>query len=218
MADEKPTEPVSITGEDAEKAPKRPRNLYGYIRQAWKVPSKSYVKELAWARQIEWRRGPSFVRVEHPLRIDRARELGYRAKPGYVVVRAKVRRGGRRKPWPMGGRHPKRRGMNKITMGKSIQRMAEERVSKRHPNMEVLNSYWIGEDGGHKYYEVILVDPQHPAIKNDPKINWICEPQHRGRAFRGLTSAGRKGRGLMYKGKGSERSRPSIGAHDRKGK
>ena len=218
MADEKPTEPVSITGEDAEKAPKRPRNLYGYIRQAWKVPSKSDVKELAWARQIEWRRGPSFVRVEHPLRIDRARELGYRAKPGYVVVRAKVRRGGRRKPWPMGGRHPKRRGMNKITMGKSIQRMAEERVSKRHPNMEVLNSYWIGEDGGHKYYEVILVDPQHPAIKNDPKINWICEPQHRGRAFRGLTSAGRKGRGLMYKGKGSERSRPSIGAHDRKGK
>jgi len=218
MADEKPTEPVSITGEDAEKAPKRPRNLYGYVRQAWKIPSKSYVKELAWARQIEWRRGPSFVRVEHPLRIDRARELGFRAKPGYVVVRAKVRRGGRRKPWPMGGRHPKRRGMNKITMGKSIQRMAEERVSKRHPNMEVLNSYWIGEDGGHKYYEVILVDPQHPAIKNDPKINWICEPQHRGRAFRGLTSAGRKGRGLMYKGKGSERSRPSIGAHDRKGK
>ncbi len=218
MPDEKPTEPVSITGEETEKAPKRPRNLYGYVRQAWKVPSKSYVKELAWARQIEWRRGPSFVRVEHPTRIDRARELGFRAKPGFVVVRARVRRGGRRKPWPMGGRHPKRRGMNKITMGKSIQRMAEERVSKRHPNMEVLNSYWVGEDGGHKYYEVILVDPQHPAIKNDPKINWICEPQHRGRAFRGLTSAGRKGRGLMYKGKGAERSRPSIGAHDRKGK
>jgi len=218
MPDEKPTEPISITGEDAEKAPKRPRNLYGYVRQAWKIPSKSYVKELAWRRQIEWRRGPSFVRVEHPLRIDRARELGFRAKPGFIIVRARVRRGGRRKPWPMGGRHPKRRGMNKITMGKSIQRMAEERVSKRHPNMEVLNSYWVGEDGGHKYYEVILVDPQHPAIKNDPKINWICEPQHRGRAFRGLTSAGRKGRGLMYKGKGAERSRPSIGAHDRKGK
>ena len=218
MADEKPTQPASITGEETEKVPARPRNLYGYVRRAWKVPSKSYVKELAWARQIEWRRGPSFVRVEHPLRIDRARELGYRAKQGYVIVRAKVRRGGRRKPWPMGGRHPKRRGMNKITMAKSIQRMAEERVSKRHPNMEVLNSYWIGEDGGHKYYEVILVDPQHPAIKADPKINWICEPQHRGRAFRGLTSAGRKGRGLMYKGKGAEKIRPSIGAHDRKGK
>ena len=218
MADEKPAQPVSITGEDAEKAPRRPRNLYGYVRQAWKVPSKSYVKELAWSRQIAWRRGPSFERIEHPTRIDRARELGYRAKPGYVVVRARVRRGGLRKHWPMGGRHPKRRGMNKITMGKSIQRIAEERVSKRHPNMEVLNSYWVGEDGGHKYYEVILVDPQHPSIRSDPKINWITEPQHRGRAFRGLTSAGRKGRGLMYKGKGAEKVRPSIGAHDRKGK
>ena len=219
MAEEKPAAPPpSITVEEAEKVPIRPRNLYGYVRQAWKNPRKSFLKDVTWARQVEWRRGQSFVRVEHPTRIDRARELGYRAKSGYVVVRARVRRGGLRKPWPMGGRHPKRRGMNKITMAKSIQRIAEERVSKRHPNMEVLNSYWVGEDGQHKYYEVILVDPQHPAIKNDPKINWICEPQHRGRAFRGLTSAGRKGRGLMYKGKGVEKNRPSIGAHDRKGK
>ncbi len=222
MADEKPATPAAppptVTGEEAEKVPARPRNLYGYVRKAWKNPSKSYVKELAWSRQIEWRRGESFVRVDHPLRLDRARELGYRAKPGYVVVRARVRRGGLRKHWPMGGRHPKRRGMNKITMGKSIQRLAEERVQTRHPNMEVLNSYWIGEDGRHKYYEVILVDPDHPAIKNDPKINWICEPQHRGRVYRGLTSAGKKGRGLLYKGKGAEKVRPSIGAHDRKGK
>jgi len=219
MAEEKPAAPPpSITVGEAEKVPIRPRNLYGYVRQAWKNPRKSFLKDVTWARQVEWRRGPSFARVEHPTRIDRARELGYRAKSGYVVVRARVRRGGLRKPWPMGGRHPKRRGMNKITMAKSIQRIAEERVSKRHPNMEVLNSYWVGEDGQHKYYEVILVDPQHPAIKNDPKINWICEPQHRGRAFRGLTSAGRKGRGLMYKGKGVEKNRPSIGAHDRKGK
>src|SRR5881296_3361051 len=218
MADEKPAQPVSITGEEAEKAPRRPRNLYGYVRQAWKIPSKSYVKELAWARQIEWRRGASFVRVEHPLRIDRARELGYRAKQGYVIVRARVRRGGRRKPWPMGGRHPKRRGMNKITMAKSIQRIAEERTAKHYPNMEVLNSYWVGEDGTHKYYEVILVDPNHPAIRNDPKINWICNPANRGRVFRGLTSAGKKGRGLLYKGKGAEKIRPSIGSHDRTGK
>src|SRR5207245_9113588 len=107
-----PTDPISITGEEGENAPRRPRNLYGYVRQAWKIPSKSYVKELAWRRQIEWRRGPSFVRAEHPLRIDRARELGFRAKPGFIIVRARVRRGGRRKPWPMGGGHPKRRGKN----------------------------------------------------------------------------------------------------------
>ncbi len=118
----------------------------------------------------------------------------------------------------MGGRKPKRRGLRKITMAKSIQRMAEERVGRRYPNLEVLNSYWIGEDGRHKYYEVILVDPRHPVIQNDPKINWICDPVHRGRAYRGLTSAGKRGRGLSRKGKGAEKIRPSVGAHDRKGK
>jgi large subunit ribosomal protein L15e len=118
----------------------------------------------------------------------------------------------------MGGRHPKRRGLNKITMAKSIQRIAEERAAKHYPNLEVLNSYWVGEDGMHKYFEVILVDPQHPVIRGDPKINWICEPQHRGRVFRGLTSAGKKGRGLTHKGKGAEKIRPSIGSHERLGK
>ena len=218
MAEEKAGEVASIAGEEAQKAPIRPRNLYAHVRQAWKVPEKGFLKDVTWARMVEWRRGPAFMRLEHPTRIDRARELGYRAKPGFIVVRARVRRGGRRKPRPMGGRKPKRRGLLKITMAKSIQRIAEERTAKRYPNMEVLNSYWIGEDGMYKYHEVILVDPFHPAIKNDRKINWICEPQHRGRPFRGLTSAGRKGRGLLYKGKGAEKVRPSIGAHDRKGK
>ncbi len=219
MAEEKPPEqPPLIVEEEPAKPPARPRNLYAYVRQAWNVPAKGGLEHLLWERKITWRRGPSFARVDRPMRIDRARSLGYRAKPGFVVVRARVRRGGLRKPWPMGGRHPKRRGMNKITMAKSIQRIAEERTAKHYPNLEVLNSYWIGEDGGHKYYEVILVDPQHPAILSDPKINWIAAPGHRGRAFRGLTSAGKRGRGLRHKGKGAEKLRPSIGAHERKGK
>ena len=219
MAEEKPPEePAVIPGETPAKPPARPRNLYAYVRQAWNVPEKGGLDDLLWERKVAWRRGPSFVRVERPTRIDRARALGYRAKPGFVIVRARVRRGGLRKPWPMGGRHPKRRGMNKITMAKSIQRIAEERAAKHYPNLEALNSYWIGEDGRHKYYEVILVDPRHPAIRSDPKINWIVDPSHRGRAFRGLTSAGKKGRGLRYKGKGAEKVRPSIGAHERKGK
>ena len=208
----------SIAGEEGEKPPARPRNLYGYVKQAWKNPHVGVVEETHWARMVAWRRGPAVLRIERPTRIDRARELGYRAKQGYVVVRIRVRRGGRRKPHPMGGRKPKRRGLLKITMAKSIQRIAEERVGKRYPNMEVLNSYWVGEDGRHKYFEVILVDPEHPVIRSDPKINWICEPAHRGRVFRGLTSAGKKGRGLLYKGKGAEKVRPSIGAHERRGK
>lgn len=209
---------VAIPGEEEPKPPSRPRNLYGYVKRAWKNPHAGVVEQTHWRRLVEWRRGPAFIRIERPTRIDRARELGYRAKPGYVVVRARVRRGGRRKPNPMGGRKPKRRGMRKITMAKSIQRIAEERAAKHYPNLEVLNSYWVGEDGMHKYFEVILVDPRHPVIRSDPKINWIGRPAHRGRAFRGLTSAGKKGRGLLYKGKGAEKVRPSIGAHDRKGK
>ena len=213
MADEG-TAPPAAEGEKAA----RPRNLYGYVKEAWKVPSKSFLKDVRQARLVAWRHGESFVRLEHPTRIDRARTLGWRAKPGFVVVRARVRRGGLRKHNPAGGRHPKRRGMLKITMAKSIQRIAEERVAKRYPNMQVLASYWVGEDGGHKYYEVLLVDPSHPVILADPKIAWIAEPQHRGRVYRGLTPAGKKGRGLSHKGTGAEKVRPSIGAHGRQGK
>jgi len=204
--------------EEAEETVSHPKSLYGFVAEAWKRPEDSYVKDLQWQRMIEWRRGPSFQRVERPTRIDRARALGYKAKQGYVIVRARVRRGGLRKPMIKGGRRPKRKGISKITMGKSIQRIAEERTAKRYPNLEVLNSYWVGEDGKHKYYEVILVDPHHPVIKSDPKINWICDRAHKGRVFRGLTSAGKKGRGLRHKGKGAEKVRPSIRARKGRGK
>ncbi len=195
--------------------PKSP-GMYAHIGAAWKKPADSYVKELQWHRMIEWRKQGTFVRVEHPTRLDRARALGYRAKQGYVIVRARVRRGGLRKPRIRGGRRAKRKGISKITMSKSIQRIAEERTSKHYPNLEVLNSYWVGEDGKSKYYEVILVDPHHPVIKADSKINWICDSQHRRRVERGLTSAGKRGRAMHKKGKGVEKARPSRRAHDKK--
>jgi large subunit ribosomal protein L15e len=134
------------------------------------------------------------------------------------MARARVRRGGLRKRMIKGGRKPRAKGINKITMAKSIQRIAEERTARRFPNLEVLNSYWVAEDGRHKYYEVILVDPHHPAIAKDGDMKWITEPQHRGRANRGLTSAGKRGRGLHQKGRGVEKVRPSIRAHEGKGK
>jgi large subunit ribosomal protein L15e len=215
-AEVKPEE--ELEEEEEEEKKKRPRTLYQHVREAWKTPSDSYVKDLQWERMIEWRKGEAFVRIDKPTRIDRARALGYKAKQGYVLVRARVRRGGMRKRTIKGGRRPKRKGITKITMGKSIQRIAEERTAKKYPNLEVLNSYWIGEDGRHKYYEIILVDPHHPVIKADPKINWICEPPSKGRAHRGLTSAGKRGRGLRHKGKGAEKVRPSIKSHHRKGK
>jgi large subunit ribosomal protein L15e len=183
------------------------KSLYSHIGDAWKKPSKSYVRGLQWERMIEWRHGNSFVRVERPLRLDRARALGYKAKQGFIIVRAKVRRGSLRKHTIKGGRRAKRKGLTKITTKKNLQHISEERAAKRYPNMEVLGSYWIGQDGKHKFYEVILVDPHHPVIRSDPKINWICDPQHQGRVYRGLTSSSKKSRGLRRKGKGAEKVR-----------
>ncbi len=192
---------------------RRAVNMYGYVKNAWKEHKKTYVRDIQWQRMIQWRHAGAIVRVERPTRIDRARELGYRAKQGFIVVRVRVRRGNLQRRRIKGGRRPKRRGMNRIPMRKSIQRIGEERVARKYPNMEVLNSYYVGEDGKHHYYEVILVDTHHPAICNDPKINWICSKKHKGRAFRGLTSAGKKGRGLRNKGIGAEKARPSRRAN-----
>ena len=129
------------------------------------------LKELHRQRLINWRRQPAFVRVEHPLKLRRARTLGYKAKQGFSVVRVRVRRGGLRKSRPAGGRRPRHSGITKFTPGKSMRLIAEERAAKRFPNLEVLNSCWAGEDGQHKWFEVILVDVYHPAVKNDVDIN-----------------------------------------------
>ncbi len=186
------------------------KSFYGYVRDAWKNPGDSYVRDLRWERLQVWRKEGSVTRIERPTRIDRARALGYKAKQGIVVARVKVRRGSMRKSRYIRGRRTQHTGKNKITVGKSIQRISEERASRKFPNMEVLNSYWVGEDGKQKWYEVILVDPSHPVIKSDKNLNWICDKAHSGRAFRGKTSAGRKGRGMRSRGTGTEKTRPSI--------
>ncbi|MCX8169996.1 MAG: ribosomal protein L15e, partial [Candidatus Methanomethyliaceae archaeon] len=77
---------------------------------------------------------------------------------------------------------------------------AEERAARKYPNMNVLASYWVASDGRFSWYEVILVDPNHPSIKSDKDLAWITNPSQRSRVFRGLTPAGRKSRGLYVKG------------------
>ena len=78
----------------------------------------------------------------------------------------------------------------------NYQWIAEQRAVRKYRNLEILNSYLLGKDGVYYFYEVILVDPERPEIKNDPTISWITKPRNRGRAFRGLTSAAKKSRGL----------------------
>lgn len=161
------------------------------MSKAWKKPYESYVFEAMRQRVIEWRREPSIIRVDKPTRIDRARRLGYKDKPGFVVVRVRVRKSGFRKERPSSGRRPKRIGVTKYKLAKSLRLIAEERAARKFPNLEVLNSYWIWEDGRYKWFEVIMVDRNlHPEIQLG---------KGRGRVFRGLTSAGRKVRGLLAK-------------------
>lgn len=172
------------------------RSAYHYMAMLWRSPTREYENYIR-QRLVEWRRQPSIVRVEAPTRLDRARRLGYKAKLGFVIVRVRVRKGGLRKPRPRSGRRPKRMGVYGHTPKKSLRLIAEERAARKYRNLEVLNSYYVGEDGLYKYYEVILVDPHHPAILSDPDINWIASPSQRGRVFRGKTSAGRKMRGMI---------------------
>lgn len=161
--------------------------MYKYIEKKWEDP-KEEIPELWKKRLQKWRKEPSVKRIEKPTRIDRARKLGYKSKEGVVVARSKIKKGTRKKPKTPGGRRSKRSG-NYYNRDKSKQRIVEERTTKKFPNLRVLNSYWVAEDGKYKWYEIIMVDPDHPEIENDKDLKWICRPKEENRALRGKTSS-----------------------------
>lgn len=163
--------------------------MYHYIQQAWRKPDIKLLRE----RMTEWRSSPVFTRVEKPLRLDKARSLGYSAKKGFVIMRIRVKRGGHTRTRPNKGRRSKRMHTRK-NLKMSYKWIAEQRVAHKFMGLEVLNSYQIGKDGMNFFYEVICVDPNRPEIKNDKKMNFIL--QGRRRALRGLTSAAKKTRGF----------------------
>ncbi len=185
--------------------------IYKYIRNTWTTPKKN-LGPLWKERLIRWRREDATTRLEHPTRLDRARSLGYRAKQGFVVVRQRVLRGGRMRPRIRAGRRSRHYHQH-FTLRKNHQMIAEERAQRKYRNMVVLNSYPLAKDGLHAWFEVILVDPEHPVIKADAKLRWVAD--NRSRVFHGRTRAGRKVRGMRGKGKGFEKARPSRRAHDR---
>ena len=183
-----------------------------YIGEAWKKPDKKVLRE----RMVDWRKSEALTKVDKPLRLDRARALGYKNKKGFIIIRARLRRGGHKRPRPNKGRRGKRLTARK-TLKMNYKWIAEQRVARKYPGLEVLNSYEIGKDGVHYFYEVIMVDPSKPEIKNDKTINWITKPGNKKRAMRGLTSAGKKSRGLRSKHPTSK-VRPSVRAGKRRGK
>lgn len=188
------------------------KGMYYYLRNAWKKPDIKLLRE----RMIEWRASNAVTKVDKPLRLDRARSLGYKAKKGYVIARVRVPRGGRQRARTNKARKPKKHTILK-TLKMSYQWIAEQRCQKKFPNLEVLNSYMLAKDGKYYFYEVILVDYSRPEIKNDRTINWITKKTNQNRVYRGLTSAGKKSRGLRNRSP-MNKNRPSVRAGMGRGK
>lgn len=180
--------------------------MYHYIKQAWKKPDSKILMK----RMEGWRSEPAQVNVEKPLRLDRARALGYKDKKGFVIIRIKLKRGGHRRPRPVKGRRGARMHTRK-NLSVSYKWIAEQRVAIKHKNLEVLNSYEVGKDGINYFFEVICVDPERPEIKNDPTMSWITKGSNKNRVLRGLTSSAKKSRGLRSKDP-TNKNRPSVRA------
>lgn len=140
--------------------------MYNQISKSWLTLVKTGSPAIK-GRAIQWRRGPTVVRLERPTRLDRARTLGYKAKQGYAVVRIKITRGGMRQKRPTSGRRPKHMGTLKIKGHFSSQDTAERRVLERYPNTELVGSYPVYQDGRFIWYEVIVADVHHPVLKYD---------------------------------------------------
>lgn len=161
---------------------------YKYIQKnlekEYKERNQAYKQKI-----FEWRHGKTIERVEHSANLPRARTLGYKAKNGYIIIRTRTEKGRRKRQKPWGGRKP-RHNYRFVQPQLSHQVMAEQRAARTYENLEVLNSYWVGEDGNYKFFEIIMVDPV--LVKDVPAI------RRKGRAFRGLTSKGRKTRGLCH--------------------
>ncbi len=136
-------------------------------------------------RISKWKDAPTIERVDKPTNLPRAKNLGYKAKQGCVVARVRIRKGRRKRQAPRKGRKPAKNYLF-VSPDKSHQHVAEERAARRFPNCEVVNSYWVGEDGQRKYFEVIMYDRDHGNFKN-MKLG-------KGRTYRGLTSAAKKHR------------------------
>ncbi|MBI4361513.1 50S ribosomal protein L15e [Candidatus Micrarchaeota archaeon] len=127
-----------------------------YVRASFaksaKERSESYTLRLR-----KWRKQPVVNRADGPTNPVRARELGYKAAPGYVIARVRIRRGRHRRRQPDLGRKPGR-NRKRVEPGRELKWYAQNRAARRFANLTPVNAYWVGEDGVYKYFEVILRD------------------------------------------------------------
>ncbi len=120
------------------------------FEKSYKTRSEEYRKRLQ-----AWKKQSPVVRIENPTNPGRARELGYKATKDYIVIRVRTKRGRVKRPRPDLGRKPAKNRLRE-NPGKPWSWTAEKKAQRFHPNMRVVNSYWIGEDGVAQYFEIIM--------------------------------------------------------------
>ena len=152
---------------------------YKYVEEVWKKKQSDVLRFLQRVRVWEYRQLPSVCRVTRPTRPDKARRLGYKAKQGFCIYRARVRRGGRKRPVNKGIRYgkPVHQGVKKLKFARNLRSVAEERAARRCGALRVLNSYRL--NGSSSKYEMWWI-PCTRLFVTIP-INWICNPVHKHR-------------------------------------
>jgi len=100
---------------------------YKYLEELFKKKQSDLLRFLLRVRCWQYRQLNAIHRASRPMRPDKARRLGYKAKQGYVIYRIRVRRGGRKRPVPKGATYgkPANQGVNQLKFQRSLRSVAE---------------------------------------------------------------------------------------------
>ena len=75
---------------------------YRYMTELAKKKQSDTLRFLRRIRAWNYRQLPGIHRASRSTRPNKARMLGYKKKPGFVIYRVKIRRGSRKRPNPKG--------------------------------------------------------------------------------------------------------------------
>ena len=166
-------------------------DAYKYIQEQWRKKQSDVMRFLLRVRCWQYCQLSAVHGAPCPTWRDKARQLGYKAKQGYIIYRIHVHHGGRKCLVPKGATYgkPVHHGVNQLKFARSLQSIAEERVGHNCGALRVLNSYWVGEDSTYRFFEVVLIDPFYEVIRRNPDTQSITKPVHKQREMCGLTSA-----------------------------
>lgn len=125
---------------------------YKYLEELFKKKQSDLLRFLLRVRCWQYRQLNTIHRATRPMRPDKARRLGYKAKQGYVVYRVRVRRGGRKRPVSKGATYgkPANQGVNQLKFQRSLRSVAE--VSLTH----TIISFYTFTLSGREYDQCVV--------------------------------------------------------------